>query len=172
MFVLIQAAHNHPSPSPTVFSFLLVPSSLLLLFYVCCFTTTITTIITTTTITVSQLLLIPLCKQVFISGAVELTTQLSKPVRILCVPKCRINKLGYLAREDYLDPLQLRVITPSPVPTDPRGRATTTTMVPAGKQPCGSTIHGRRSGIPAPRHRHPPPHDTSTPAGRVESVVH
>ena len=26
------------------------------------------------------------------------------------VPKCRINKLGYLAREDYLDPLQLRVI--------------------------------------------------------------
>src|SRR4051812_5135531 len=81
------------------------------MFYFCCFTTTITTIITTTTTTVSLLLLIPLCKQVFISGAVELTTQLSKPVRILCVPKCRINKLGYLAREDYLDPLQLRVIT-------------------------------------------------------------
>src|SRR4051812_7032869 len=85
-------------------------SCLLSLFYFCCFTTTITTIITTTTTTVSQLLLIPLCKQVFISGAVELTTQLSKPVRILCVPKCRINKLGYLAREDYLDPLQLRAI--------------------------------------------------------------
>src|ERR1044071_5435570 len=82
----------------------------LLVVYFCCFTTTITTIITTTTTTVSQLLLIPLCKQVFISGAVELTTQLSKPVRILCVPKCRINKLGYLAREYYLDPLQLRVI--------------------------------------------------------------
>src|ERR1041385_6180365 len=82
----------------------------LLVVYFCCFTTTITTIITTTTITVSQLLLIPLCKQVFISGAVELTTQLSKHVRILYVPKCRINKLGYLAREDYLDPLQLRVI--------------------------------------------------------------
>ena len=80
------------------------------MFYFSCFTTTITTIITTTTTTVSQLLLIPLCKQVLISGAVELTTQLSKPVRILCVPKCRINKLGYLAREDYLDPLQLRVI--------------------------------------------------------------
>src|SRR4051812_25239177 len=85
-------------------------SCLLSLFYFCCFTTTITTIITTTTTTVSQLLLIPLCKQVFISGAVELTTQLSKLVRILCVPKCRINKLGYLAREDYLDPLHLRVI--------------------------------------------------------------
>src|SRR3954466_16224898 len=68
------------------------------------------TIITTATTTVSQLLLIPLCKQLFISGAVELTTPLSKPVCILCVPKCRINKLGYLAREDYLDALQLRVI--------------------------------------------------------------
>src|ERR1043165_7306694 len=89
---------------------LLVTSCLLLLFYFCCSTTTIITIITTTTTTISQLLLILLCKQVFISGAVELTTQLSKPVRILCVPKCRINKLGYLAREDYLDPLQLRVI--------------------------------------------------------------
>src|SRR3954468_16301865 len=93
-----------------MFYFLLVTSCLLLLFYFCCFTTTITTIITTTTTTVSQLLLIPLCKQMFISGAVELTTQLSKPVRILCVPKYRINKLGYLAREDYLDPLQLRFI--------------------------------------------------------------
>src|SRR3954471_15452760 len=82
------------------------------MFYFCCFTTTITTIITTTITTVSQLLLISLCKQVFISGAVELTTQFSKHVRILCVPKCRINKLGYLAREDYLDPLQLRVIRP------------------------------------------------------------
>ena len=85
-----------------MFSFLLVTSYLLLLFYFCCFTTTTTT--------VSQLLLISLCKQVFISGVVELTTQLSKPVCILCVPKCRINKLGYLAREDYLDPIQLWVI--------------------------------------------------------------
>ena len=90
-----------------MFSILLVTSFLLLLFYFCCSTITITT---TTTI-VTQLLLIPLCKQVFISGAVELTTQLSKPVRILCVPECRINKLGYLAREDYLDALQLRVIS-------------------------------------------------------------
>ena len=102
---------SHPSSAqPSIslaynVSFLLVTSC-----YFCCFTTTITAIIITTTTTISQLLLILLCKQVFISGAVELTTQLSKPVRILCVPKCRINKLGYLAREDYLDPLQLRVI--------------------------------------------------------------
>src|SRR4051812_27633402 len=80
------------------------------MFYFCCSTTTITTIIITTTTIISQLLLIPLCKEVFISGAVELTTQLSNPVCILCVPKCRINKLGYLARKDYLDPLQLRLI--------------------------------------------------------------
>ena len=90
--------------------FPLVTSCLLSLFYFCCFTTTVTTIITTTITTVSQLLLIPLCKQVFISGVVELTTHLSKPVRILCVLNFRINKLGYLTREDYLDPLQLRVI--------------------------------------------------------------
>src|ERR1043165_4362339 len=94
-----------------MFSILLVSSCLLSLFYFCCSTITITTFITTATTTVSQLLLILLCKQVFISGAVELTTQLSKHVRILCVPKCRIDKLGYLARKDYLDPLQLRVIT-------------------------------------------------------------
>src|SRR3954466_12380698 len=93
-----------------MFFFLLVTSCLLSLFYFCCSTITITTFITTATTTVSQLLLIPLCKQVFISGAIELTTQLSKPVHILWLPKCRINKLGYLAREDYLDPLQLRVI--------------------------------------------------------------
>src|ERR1043165_1439372 len=107
---------SHPrSAQPSIslaysVSILLVTSCLLSLFYFCCFTTTVTTIITTTITTVSQLLLIPLCKQVFISGAVELTTQLSKPVRILWLPKCQINKLGYLAREDYLDPLQLRVI--------------------------------------------------------------
>src|ERR1044072_7816683 len=86
----------------------------LLVVYFCCSTITITTFITTATTIVSQLPLIPLCKQVFISGAVELTTQLSKPVRILWLPKCRINKLGYLAREDYLDPLQLRVIRLQP----------------------------------------------------------
>src|ERR1041385_5014525 len=99
--------------------FPLVTSCLLSLFYFCCFTTTITTIITHTTTTILPLLLIFSCKQVFISGAVELTTQFSKPVRILCVPKCRINKLGYLAREDYLDPLQLRVITKRPYKMPP-----------------------------------------------------
>src|ERR1041384_361930 len=108
---------SHPSSAQPSISLaynvflLLVTSCLLSLFYFCCSTITITTIITTTTTTVSQLILIPLCKQVFISGAVELATQLSKPVSILCVPKCRINKLGYLAHEDYLDPLPLRVIT-------------------------------------------------------------
>ena len=80
----------------------LVTSCLLSLFYFCCSTTTITSIL--------PLLLIPLCKQALISGAVELKTQLSKPVRILWIPSCWINKMGYLAREDYLDPLQLSVI--------------------------------------------------------------
>src|SRR4051812_41371396 len=115
MFVLIQAVPNHPSPYPTVFSFCRLLVVYFCYFTFCCFTFTVTTIIITTTTTVSQLLLILSCKQVFISGTVELTTQLSKPVRILCVPKCRINKLGYLAREDYLDPLQLRVIRASQV---------------------------------------------------------
>ena len=87
--------------------FPLVISCLLSLFYFCFSTTTI---ITTTTTSILPLLLIPLYKQALISGVVELTTQLSKPVCILWLPLCRINKLGYLAREDYLDPLQLRVI--------------------------------------------------------------
>src|ERR1041384_6999797 len=91
--------------------FLLVTSCLLSLFYFCCSTTTI---ITMTTTSILLLLLIPLCKQALISGAVELTTQLSKHVLILWIPTCRINKWGYLAREDYLDPLRLRVITSLP----------------------------------------------------------
>ena len=111
MHVRFHPSSAQPSISLAYSVFLLlVTSCLLSLFYFCCSTFTVTTIIITTTTTISQLLLILSCKQVFISGAVELRTQLSKPVRILCVPKCRINKLGYLAREDYLDPLQLRVI--------------------------------------------------------------
>src|SRR4051812_18113885 len=104
---------SHPSSAqPSIslaynVSILLVTSCLLSLFYFRCSTTIV---ITTTTTIVSQLLLIPLCKQVLISGAVELTTQLSKLVRILWLPKCRINNWCYLAREYYLDPLQLRVI--------------------------------------------------------------
>ena len=86
---------------------LLVTSIFTFVFYFCCFTTTA---IVTTIIPTPPLLLILSCKQVFISGVIELTTQLSKPVRILWLPNCRINKLCYLAREDYLDPLQLRVI--------------------------------------------------------------
>ena len=87
---------SHPrSAQPSIslaynVSILLVTSCLLSLIYFCCFTT-----ITTTTTSILPLLLIPLCKQELISGVVELTTQLSKPVRILWLPKCRINKLGY-----------------------------------------------------------------------------
>ena len=86
---------------------LLVTSCLLLLFNFCCFTTTI--IITTTT-SISPLLLIPLSMQALIPGMVELTTHFSKPISVLWLPSCRINKLCYLTREDYLDPLQWRVI--------------------------------------------------------------
>src|SRR3954462_7829575 len=101
-FVGVDPRHQPSISLAYSVSILLVTSCLLSLFYFCCSTTTT---ITTSTTTISQLLLIPLCKQVFISGVDELTTQLSKSVCILCVPKCRINKLGYLAREDYLDPL-------------------------------------------------------------------
>src|SRR3954469_8856950 len=85
---------------------LLVTSCFTFVFYFCCFTTTI--IITTIT-SILSLLLISCCKQV-LSGAVELTTQLSKLVRIFWLPLCRINKLGYLTREDCCDPLHLWVI--------------------------------------------------------------
>src|SRR3954467_5815627 len=73
-------------------SILLVTSCLLSLFYFCCFATTI---IVTTITSIPPLLLILCCKQALISGAVELTTQLSKHVRILWIPLCRIYKLGY-----------------------------------------------------------------------------
>ena len=46
----------------------------------------------------------------YLSGAVELTTQLLKLINILWLPLCRINKLGYLTREDCCDPLHLWVI--------------------------------------------------------------
>ena len=88
---------SHPSnaqPSISLaysVSILLVTSSFTFVFYFCCFTTT--TIVTTIT-PILLLLLILCCKQV-LSGAVELTTQLSKLVRILWLPLCRIYKLGY-----------------------------------------------------------------------------
>src|SRR3954453_21060274 len=43
-------------------------------------------------------------------GAADLTNQLSKLIFILCLPLCRINKLGYTTLEDYCDPLYLWVI--------------------------------------------------------------
>src|SRR3954468_8304611 len=70
---------------------LLVTSCLLLLIYFCCFTTTI---IVTTITSIPQLLLI-LCFKKVLSGVVELTTQLLKPVHILWLPLCRIYKFGY-----------------------------------------------------------------------------
>lgn len=46
----------------------------------------------------------------YLSCAVELKTQLLKLINILWLPLCRINKLSYLTREDYCDPLHLWVI--------------------------------------------------------------
>src|SRR5215213_8050908 len=43
-------------------------------------------------------------------GATELTTPLLRLSSILCLPLCRINKLGFTTREDCCDPLYLWVI--------------------------------------------------------------
>src|SRR5215217_2283273 len=45
-------------------------------------------------------------------GAAELTTPLLRLTSILCLPLCRINKLGNTSLEDCCDPLYLWVITP------------------------------------------------------------
>ena len=45
----------------------------------------------------------------------ELTTQLRRPLGILWLPLCRINKLGYTTREDYCDPLYLWDISAQPM---------------------------------------------------------
>src|SRR5215203_361376 len=45
-------------------------------------------------------------------GAAELTTPLLRLTSILCLPLCRINKLGFTSREDCCDPLYLWVIKP------------------------------------------------------------
>ena len=86
----------HAAPKPSIslaysVSILLVTSCLLLLFCFRCFTVTISV---ATITSISQLLLISHCKQC-ISGAVELTTQLSKLINILWLPLCRIYKLCY-----------------------------------------------------------------------------
>src|SRR5215208_5610002 len=43
-------------------------------------------------------------------GAAELTTPLLRLSSILCLPLCRINKLGFTTRKDCCDPLYLWVI--------------------------------------------------------------
>ena len=43
-------------------------------------------------------------------GAAELTTPLLRLSSILCLPLCRINKLGFTTHEDCCDPLYLWVI--------------------------------------------------------------
>src|SRR3954462_10722882 len=111
---MLNLLHDIPHPcnaQPSIYLaysvlILLVTSCLLLLFYFRCFTTTVTIAAITS---ISPLLLIFFASK-YILGVVELTTQLLKLINILWLPFCRINKLGYLAREDYLDPLQLRII--------------------------------------------------------------
>src|SRR5215213_7071408 len=44
-------------------------------------------------------------------GAAELTTPLLRLTSILCLPLCRINKLGNTSLEDCCDPLYLWVIS-------------------------------------------------------------
>src|SRR4051812_4863 len=56
------------------------------------------------------LLLINFCDQELFPGATELTTQLLRLASILCLPLCRINKLGNTTREDCCDPLHLWAI--------------------------------------------------------------
>src|SRR3954464_15140810 len=56
------------------------------------------------------LLLINFCEQELFPGAAELITQLLRLASILCLPLCRINKLGNTTREDCCDPLHLWVI--------------------------------------------------------------
>lgn len=58
-------------------------------------------------ITVATNILLP---RKYLSGAVELKTQLLKFINILWLPLCPINKLGYLIRENCCDPLHLCVI--------------------------------------------------------------
>src|SRR4051812_27030795 len=100
MFRLVHAMPVHPSlclphsnPTFTVTVSLL----LLMLLLLCCYY-------------YKLLLLINFCEQELFPGAAELTTQLLRLASILCLPLCRINKLGNTTREDYCDPLHLWVI--------------------------------------------------------------
>ena len=51
-----------------------------------------------------------LCRARLFTGAAELTTPLLRLISILCLPLCRINKLGFTSLEDCCDPLYLWVI--------------------------------------------------------------
>src|SRR3954463_2094143 len=75
----------------------IAPVSLLLLLFCCCY--------------YKLLLLINFCEQELFPGAAEFTTQLLRLASILCLPLCRINKLGNTTLEDYCDPLYLWVIS-------------------------------------------------------------
>src|ERR1041385_3619388 len=83
MFTLIHAAPNHPSPKPTVFSILLVISC-----YFCCLL-----LLSPPSLSYYHYHLSFVARK-YISGAIELTTQLSKLINTLWLPVCRINKLG------------------------------------------------------------------------------
>ena len=93
MLSLIHAAPNHPSP---------LAYSVLILLVTSCFTFAVLLSLPCHPhyfhrhhhfhITVATNKLLP---SKYLSGAVELTTQLSKLINILWLPLCRINKLGY-----------------------------------------------------------------------------
>ena len=93
MLSLIHAAPNHPSPLAYSVLILLVTSCFPLLFllsllchhhYFRCHHHFHITVATNTSF-----------PSKYLSGAVELTTQLLKLINILWLPLCRINKLGY-----------------------------------------------------------------------------
>ena len=73
-------------------------------YYCSCFT------IVVAVATTKLLLLINFFEQELFPGAAELTTQLLRLASILCLPLCRINKLGNTTREDCCDPLHLWVM--------------------------------------------------------------
>src|ERR1041385_3085798 len=83
MFTLIHAAPNHPYPQPTVFSILLVIS-----YHLCYLILLLLSSLSYYHYHLST------AASKYISGAVELTTQLSKLINTLWLPLCRINKLG------------------------------------------------------------------------------
>src|SRR3954470_9542186 len=109
MFRLVHATPVHPSlclphsnPTATV-TVTIAPVLLLLLLLLllcCCY--------------YKLLLLINFCEQELFPGAAELTTHLLRLASILCLPLCRINKLGNTTHEDCCDPLYLWVIKDDP----------------------------------------------------------